>query len=342
MKRRGVGIGIVGMGFMGLTHMNAAQGMRGGRVVAMVTSDPRKARGDFRQVRGNFGAGGGRLDVSGIHVHPTLDALLDDDSVDLVDLCLPSYLHASASKRALRGGKHVLVEKPIALSSRDADAMVAAARKTKTLLMVGQVLKYFPEFEALEKAIRDERWGKLLSLHLRRIIARPDWGADSWFADPGKSGGMVVDLHIHDTDFMIYLFGRPKAVTSHGLTRGKRIDALRTTYHYPKKVPLLTSEAGWINAPSLSFEHGYDAFFENATLHFNSSHAPRPVLYQSKRARELKLPARDGFRRELEEAVKGVQENSVPVGLAPGNAALSLAVCHAEAKSARDGKTVPV
>ncbi len=341
MKSRGVGVGIVGMGFMGLTHMNAAaKGLKGGRVVAMVTSDPRKARGDFRQVRGNFGTGGGRMDVSGINVHPTLDDLLDDDSVDLVDLCLPSYLHASAAQRILKGGKHVLVEKPIALNSRDADRMMATARKTKNLLMVGQVLKFFPEFAALEKAIKTQQWGKLLALHLRRIIARPDWGADSWFADPGKSGGMVVDLHIHDTDFIVYLFGRPKAVTSHGLTHRKRIDSLRTTYHYARRGgPLLTSEAGWVNAPALAFEHGYDAFFEKATLHYNSSHTPRPMLYQSKKARELKLPERDGFQTELQEAVKGVKENSVPVGLGPENAALSLAVCHAEIESVRDGET---
>ncbi len=341
MKRREVGVGIVGMGFMGLTHMNAAaQGLKGGRVVAMVTSDPRKACGDFRQVRGNFGAGGGRMDVSRINVYPTLRDLLDDDAVDLVDLCLPSYLHASAAQRILRGGKHVLVEKPIALTPRDADRMIATARKTRKLLMVGQVLKFFPEFEALASAIRSEQWGRLLALHLRRIIARPDWGADSWFADPGKSGGMVVDLHIHDTDLIVYLYGRPRAVTSHGLTHGGRIDSLRTTYHYARRGgPLLTAEAGWINAPALAFEHGYDAFFEKATLHYNSSHSPRPKLFQSKKARELKLPARDGFQIELQEAVRGVRENAVPAGLAPENAALSLAVCHAEMKSVRDGKT---
>ena len=250
MKSRGVGVGIVGMGFMGLTHMTAAaQGLRGGRFAAIVTSDPRKARGDFRQLRGNFGEGGGRMDLSGINVYPTLDELLDDESVDLVDLCLPSHLHASVTKRILRGGKHVLVEKPIALTTRDADQMMETARKTKKLLMVGQVLKFFPEYEALAKAIHTEQWGPLLGLHLRRIIARPDWGADSWFADLKKSGGMVVHLHIHDTDFLVYLFGRPKAVTSHGLVRDRRIDTLRTTYHYRGRGgPLLTSEAREIRA----------------------------------------------------------------------------------------------
>ena len=341
MKKPRIGLGIVGMGFMGLTHLSAAERLRGGRVVAMVTSDPRKARGDFRQVRGNFGGGGGHIDVSRLHVHPTLDALLEDDTVDLVDLCLPSYLHASAATRVLKGGKHVLVEKPIALTTTDANRMMTTATKTGRLLMVGQVLKYFPEFAALEKAIRSAQWGKLLALHLRRSIAKPDWGADSWFSDSRKSGGMVVDLHIHDTDFVVYLFGQPKAVTSHGLVRQGSVDVVRTTYHYKKRsAPLVTAEAGWINAPSLIFEHGYDAFFEKATLHFNSSHTPRPLLYQANKARELKLSARDGFQNELQEAVMGVREKTVPKGLAPKNAAISLAVCHAEVKSARSGKTV--
>ena len=99
MKQRRVGIGIVGMGFMGLTHLNASQTLKGGAVVAFVTADPRKARGDFRSVRGNFGNGGGRVNVKAYNVYPSLDQLLADDSVDLVDICLPSHLHASAATR---------------------------------------------------------------------------------------------------------------------------------------------------------------------------------------------------------------------------------------------------
>lgn len=341
MKKHGIGIGIVGMGFMGLTHFTAAQSLRGGQVAAFVTADPRKKRGDFRGIRGNFGEGGRKVDLGDIRVYPTLDGLVKDERVDLVDICLPSYLHASATRRALRAGKHVLVEKPVALTVAQATGMISTAQQSGQMLMVGQVLKYFPEFAWLAQTIRAARWGKLLALHLRRIIAKPDWG-DTWFADPAKSGGMVVDLHIHDTDFIVHLFGKPRAVTSQGVTRNRSVDALKTTYHYRKSGPLLTAEAGWINGASLPFEHGFDAFFERASAHFNSSHAPQPVLHQRRKSGPVKLPVGDGFAVQLEEAVRGVRRGDVPAGLSAYSATDALRVCKAEEKSARSGKTVPI
>ena len=149
----------------------------------------------------------------------------------------------------------------------------------------------------------------------------------------------MIDLHIHDTDFMVHLFGKPRAVTSHGLRTGAAIDALRTTYHYKKSGPLLTSEAGWINAPGLPFEHGYDAFFEKATLHFNSSHSPAVKIYQKSGPKELKLRAYDGFQAELEAAAKAVRSGLCRRGWIPGTRTCSLAVCRAEERSVRSGKT---
>ena len=337
-KRHGIGIGIVGMGFMGTTHLAAALRLRGARLAAIVTRDPRKQRGDFRHVGGNFGDGGGRVSLEGVHVHDDLDGLLADESVDLVDVCLPSYLHTKATLKALDAGKDVLVEKPLALSPADAKKMIETARRRRRVLMVGQVLKFFPEFALLDAAIRDQRWGKLLALHLRRLIARPEWDASSWFADPKKSGGMVVDLHIHDTDFINYLFGKPRQVQSSGLVRSGRVDYIRTVYEYAKSGPLLTSEGGWINAPGLPFEHGYDAFFEKGTCHFNSTRTPQPVLFGKRSSRSLKPRATDAFRDELKAAVEGVRARRAPESLSAKNAALSLQICKAEERSVRSGR----
>ncbi|MBI4600954.1 MAG: Gfo/Idh/MocA family oxidoreductase, partial [Planctomycetes bacterium] len=354
-----VGIGIAGMGFMGATHLLAARGLRGARVAASVTSDPRKARGDLRGVRGNFGEGAGKVDLRGIRVHPTFDDLLADPGVDLVDICLPSFLHAETAQRALAAGKHVLVEKPIALAPAAARRMISAAEKAGRLIMVAQVLKFFPEFKVIEDALRDGRWGGLLALHLRRRIARPDWGAGSWFADPKRSGGMVVDLHIHDTDFVVHLFGKPRAVSSQGLVRGGRVDFVRTVYHLAvppgsqgrpggrgppasegAPPPLVSAEAGWINAPGLPFLHGYDAFFERATLSFDSSRSPEPLLCEAKGPRALKLAAPPAFAQELQAAADAVRAGEVPVRLSAASAAASLEVCLAEERSARAGKMV--
>lgn len=338
--RRQVGIGIVGMGFMGTTHLAQVREVRGARLAAIVTSDPRKARGDFRGIRGNFGSGLGRVDLGGVAVYPSLEPMLQDPGVDLVDICLPSHLHAPAALRALEGGKHVLVEKPIAVRPAEARQMLASARRRRRLLMVGQVLKFFPEFAWLAAAIRSRRYGELLGLHLARRISAPSWGEGSWFADPGKSGGMVVDLHIHDTDLVVHLLGKPQAVSSSGLVRNGRVDFLRTVYLGLDGGALVSSEAGWINAPGLAFVHAYDAYFEHATCHFDSSRGPAPRLYGKKGWKDVVCPGGDGFRAELDAAVRAVQAGQPAPGLDAASALASLEVCLAEEKSVRTGRAV--
>jgi predicted dehydrogenase len=343
-KKRSVGIGVVGLGFMGLTHLRASRRLRGGRLVALATSDPRKARGDFSKVGGNFGDGGGAEDLSDLTIHPTLDALLADPKVDLVDICLPSYLHAGAAIQCLRAGKAVLVEKPVALKAADAKRMLDAARKAKQPLMVAHVLKFSAEFALLSEAVKSQRWGELRALHLRRLIAMPSWGDSGWFGDRKLSGGMVVDLHIHDTDFIVHLGGKPRSVTSSGVIDERGVSFIRTVYNHGKKSPLLSSEGGWINAPGLPFEQGFDAFFQDATLHYNSSTAPAPRLYTTagRKMKELKMKSGDAFQQELQAAVDSLRSGKIDPRLSPKSAATSLAVCAAEEKSVRSRKTIEV
>src|SRR3954465_7200640 len=109
-----VGIGIVGIGFMGMIHYLAARKLSQGRVVALCSRDPRKLAGDWTSIQGNFGPRGTRMDLSGLALHADVSAILADPSVDLIDLCVPNDEHAALAIRALEAGKHVLVEKPIA------------------------------------------------------------------------------------------------------------------------------------------------------------------------------------------------------------------------------------
>src|SRR5688500_13270731 len=110
-----VRVGIAGIGFMGVTHFKAYQQVEGARVAAIFTRDPAKLQGDWTNVRGNFGEAGGQQDLTGIRGHSDLDALLSDLEIDLLDICLPSHMHREIAVRAMDAGKHVLVEKPIAL-----------------------------------------------------------------------------------------------------------------------------------------------------------------------------------------------------------------------------------
>src|SRR6516225_11169118 len=136
-------IGLVSVGFMGMIHFLAARKLKDARVEAICSRDEKKLAGDWRSIQGNFGPRGEIIDLSGIKKYRSLDELLGDRNIDLIDVCNPTNLHPQTALKALQAGKHVLVEKAIALEPKDADAMVVAAMKAKRLLMVAHVLPFF-------------------------------------------------------------------------------------------------------------------------------------------------------------------------------------------------------
>src|SRR5947208_16586774 len=121
-----VRIGIVGLGFMGMIHYLAARKLRGAGVAALCSRDEAKLAGDWRSIKGNFGPRGEMMDLAGVKKYRDLDGLLADPDIDLIDVCNPTHLHPETAIRALKAGKHVLVEKAIALDPKDADAMLDA------------------------------------------------------------------------------------------------------------------------------------------------------------------------------------------------------------------------
>ncbi|MBM3265765.1 MAG: Gfo/Idh/MocA family oxidoreductase, partial [candidate division Zixibacteria bacterium] len=108
-------IGILGIGFMGTTHFKAIKNLPNASVEAIFTRDEKKLGGDWRNIQGNFGSGGGMQDLTGIRTYREIDAILRDPDIDLIDICLPTAMHYDIVMQALDAGKHVLVEKPIAL-----------------------------------------------------------------------------------------------------------------------------------------------------------------------------------------------------------------------------------
>jgi predicted dehydrogenase len=138
-------VGIAGIGFMGMTHFRAYPQSRGARVTAIAAREAHKRAGDWRSIKGNFGAPGEKIDLKGIHAYADWRELIADPDVDLIDVCLPPAMHAEVSIAALNAGKHVFCEKPIALELADAARMVRAAERAGRLLMIGHVLPFFSE-----------------------------------------------------------------------------------------------------------------------------------------------------------------------------------------------------
>jgi predicted dehydrogenase len=337
-----VRIGIVGLGFMGMIHYLAAQRLSGARVTAVCSRDAKKLSGDWRGIRGNFGPPGELVNLSGVKKYSSLDALLADPDIDLVDICTPTDQHPAMAVAALKGGKHVLVEKAIALKPEDADAMVAAARRAGRLFMVAHVLPFFPEFAYAAQVIRGGQYGKLLGAHFKRVISRPDWSSD--IGDAAKTGGPAVDLHIHDTHFIGLVCGVPDRVFSTGVMEGDAVAYLTTQYLYGPGGPAVSCTSGAISQAGRPFVHGYEIYLEKATLVFESDTCPVTLLTADGKSEQ---PALSGggdeiaaFAAEIQTAVDGVAAGKEPDLLSGQLARDALVLCHKECASVRTGAAV--
>jgi predicted dehydrogenase len=339
-----VQIGIAGIGFMGMTHFRGSRKVRGGKVTAICTRNEKKLKGDWRGIHGNFGDPGGREDLSGIRTYRRIEDLLADPKIDMVDLCLPSALHREVTVKALRAGKHVLLEKPIALNVKDADLMVREAEKAGRSLMVAQVLPFFPEFKYLATAVKSGQYGKLLGAHFKRIISMPDWSSE--FSNMARSGGPGIDLHIHDTHYILLLCGVPQKVFSTGrLIQEKYVEYLCTTYLYDDRPDLaVTCASGAICKPGRPFTHGFEVYLEKATFTYETP-APLTVLTADGKVKTPKLSGGDpvvAFTEEIQAAVDQVRKGTVSEALSGERAADALRLCFKEVESVRRGRQVRV
>ena len=354
-------IGVVGLGFMGMIHFYATRKVRGAKVTAICTRNPQKRNGDWRSIQGNFGPRGQKEDISGIHQFDDIDQLIHSPDVDMVDICLPCDMHREIAIAALQAGKHVFVEKSIALEIADANAMVRAAKKSGKLLMVAHVLPYFPEFAFARSCIENERYGKLTGAHFKRIISQPDWSSD--FSDLAKTGGPAIDLHIHDTHFIRLVCGMPKSVYSTGVVQDGYVQYLTTQYRFTDNPNLsVSASSGAIAQAGRSFNHGFEIYLENATLLYEFSTLagkanltmPLSVLTENGKVLHPKLPGPrntntskpqddpsiTAFSAEIRDAVNAIQSTKEAPILSGSLARDALLLCHKECQSVKNGRSI--
>jgi len=346
-----VRIGIIGIGFMGYTHFEGARDLTNAKVTAIATRDPKKLAGDWTSIRGNFGPPGGHVDVSGLKCVTDYHQLLADPEIDLIDVCLPTDKHFNVVMDSLRAGKPTLVEKPISVELPQAEQMVRAAETAGVPLLVAHVLPFFPEFRFAAESILDQRYGKLKAAHFKRVICPPDWSSD--MSDFRKLGGWGIDLHIHDNHFIAHALGRPDGVFSRGLLQDGFVNHVHTSYLY-NDGPAVTCVSGGIAAKGLQFAHGYELYFENATILFDAGTLAGEWVV----SRPLSVITNDGkmthpelggtgkwcaaFTDELQLAVNTISGHQAAGPLSGQTALNALQLCWAEAASIESGAVVPL
>lgn len=137
---------------------------------------------------------------------------------DVVIVAVPTLAHRSTVELAATHGKAVLCEKPLARTVADAEAIVAVCREAGVPLMVGQVVRFFPAYRRLKAALDDDSIGKPGVVRVARVGSHPG-PTRAWFNDPAASGGVVLDMMIHELDLLRWWFG--EVVRLYGLgTRG--------------------------------------------------------------------------------------------------------------------------
>ena len=345
-------IGIIGLGFMGFTHFEGAKNLEGAQVTAFATRNPDKLRGDWTSIKGNFGPPGGQVDVSGLKACADYRELLQDPDIDLIDICLPTDQHFDMAMESIAAGKPTLVEKPISVCRDQAQQMVDAAEQANVPLLVAHVLPFFPEFEFAARAIAQQTYGPLKAAHFRRVIAPPDWSAG--MSDFKKLGGWGIDLHIHDNHFIAYMCGKPSKVFSRGLLQDGFVNHVHSSYVFPEGGPAITSVSGGIAANGLAFGHGFELYFENATLLFDAGtyggewvvSRPLSIVGNDGTCEPVELSADTSwcgaFTTEIQTAVDHLQNGADPGPLCSGLALDALKMCYAETKSIESGQVVDI
>ncbi|MFO8012637.1 MAG: Gfo/Idh/MocA family oxidoreductase [Phycisphaerae bacterium] len=339
-----VNVAVVGLGMMGTTHFRGYQEIPEARVVAVCDVSGKKLSGDWSEAAGNIDTGSAaRQDLSALRPYEDVDALLADDEVDLVDLCVPTFQHADFTVRALEAGKHVMCEKPMGRTSDECERMIAAAEQAGRVLAVGHVLRFWPEYILIKDMIDDGRYGKVTSATFTRLSPRPGWTWEDWILDESRSGGAPLDLHIHDADTVQWFFGRPERVRAVGTEEAKGMGHIVATYHWPDG-PAVVAEGGWDYPAAFPFRMEASLVFEKAAVAFSTMTSPTLAVYEEGAEEPVHpdVPAADGYTEELRYVVGCVDRGEAPARLPVEEAASAVALVEAEVQAARSGEAVTV
>ncbi|MBQ5970333.1 MAG: Gfo/Idh/MocA family oxidoreductase [Clostridia bacterium] len=251
------------------------------------------------------------------------DEMLAKEQIDILDICLPTYLHVDFAVKAMQRGINVLCEKPISLKKDDVARAYRTAEENGVKFMIAQVLRFWPEYEVV-KAIFDNRtYGALLSGSMTRLGCYPKWSWDGWMMDESRSGLVPFDLHIHDVDFLVYAFGTPNQMTSHRSRRPEQ-DYINAVYDYGDF--FITTEASWYASPypfqaafRFQLEHAVVAWEQGElTIYEENGKIRNPIGADAQGdTGSIGLPASDAYANEIRYFADCVKENKAPDRVKP-------------------------
>lgn len=250
-------IGVLGAGFMGSTHLAAytqLQNLGNFKVVAIADL--------FSERAAKY------ADKLGAKIYGSAQELLDNADVDTVDICLPTYMHYEYAVKALEKGCNLFVEKPLCRTASEAKELARLAEQKGAIAMVGQCIRFWDEYVFLKEICDSKKYGNIINATFRRLSPRPTWGWQDWLLNKEKSGGAALDLHVHDSDYMLYLFGQPNSMKTITNKEGETDSYILSIFDYDTFT--VSAEGTWNLPSSYPFEMYFRAVFEKAVIEYSS------------------------------------------------------------------------
>ena len=328
-------IALLGAGFIAGVHMEGWKRVEGAKVCAFFETNPEKASAFHHTYQ--------------IPHYDSFSRLLEKEEVDIVDICLPTFLHREYTEMAASNRKHVFCEKPIALTSEDAEAMKQIWERNKVQLMIGQVLRFWGEYVKTQELITEGAIGEVLSVDAFRLSLPPTWSVDSWILKPELSGGAAIDLHIHDLDYVNWLLGKPQVVFAQGVRSSQNSwDHMVTVVNYGGVIAHV--EGGWMMRGEFPFTCGFRILGEEGVLEWSSRAGvnieergkvnPLVIYRNGETKKEIEVREEDPYYLELKYFLDCVENNKPIERGTPQQAILALQLALAARSSAEKGETV--
>ena len=316
-------VGLIGIGGMGFVHFNCYKKMQGVQIaVADIRVDMAKEK----------------IKDDTIPVYASYEEMIERENLDFVDICTPSYMHADMAVYALGKGLHVLCEKPMSINSSEAQRMIDAKEKSGKLLMIAHVVRFMSPYVYLKSVIDSCELGKPVHVIMHRLSEAPKWSWENWMLNTDKSGGVTLDLSIHDIDFMQYVFGEPKSIEASYHDLRDNSNYVSSTFSYDGFS--VETVGGWFNA-AIPFRAEYLAVFENGYVESKGGKIVKngeEVTVTSGEVSEdtgINLSGADGYSDEITYFMDCIKCGREPMKVTPKSSMKSVALVEEILKTAK-------
>ena len=339
-EQRSIGVGIIGLGFMGRTHLAAFNACPGCEVVAVADRDPDRLKGGG-EVVGNLDTGADESLFDPEVVSTCEDALelIEHPDVQLISITTPTPTHRDLALAVMGSGRHLLVEKPVDLDPAVIDELASVARETGVVAMPAHCMRFWPAWSWMKRQLDSGELGRPLRASFQRTGAAPGWNPD-FYMDDHLSGGAIVDLHIHDVDFIMHCFGMPSAVSTSGTRRHAT-----TEYRFPESDLAVRAEGGWLDAEDAEFTMKCTIECADGSMEFDLSRDPEVVVRRSS-GEVIEHPEASesgtGYDGEVRALVDAIRSGSTEPPVALEEAASVARILEAEVASLESGLMVEV